>query len=71
VFQLKREVKSGELRLALLIVLLRSVFTTRTSIQVELDMGIFLAFGAVVMRSSLDDLDILELEACAGSLGNE
>jgi hypothetical protein len=34
-------------------------------------MSVFLPFGAVVVRSSLHDLDILELEACAGSLGNE
>lgn len=34
-------------------------------------MGVFLPFGAVVMRSSLNNLDILELEACAGSLGDE
>jgi hypothetical protein len=71
VFQLKREVKSGRLRLALLIVLIRSVLATRTCIKVELDMGIFLALGAVVMRSSLDNLDILELEARAGRLRDE
>jgi hypothetical protein len=71
VFQLKREVKSGRLRLALMIALLRSVLATRTSIKVELDMGIFLTLGAVVMRSALDNLNILELEARAGRLGDE
>jgi hypothetical protein len=34
-------------------------------------MGIFLPLCAVVVRSALDDLDILELEACAGRLGDE
>lgn len=43
----------------------------RTSIQVELDVGIFLSLCAVVVRPALDDLHVLELEAGAGRLGDE
>ena len=43
----------------------------RTGVQVEFDVGIFLSLRAVVVRSSLDHLHVLELEAGAGSLGNE
>lgn len=71
VFQLKREVKSRGLRLALMISLPRSVFATHTSVQVELDMSVFLPFGAVVVRSALDNLDIFKLKARAGSLRDE
>jgi hypothetical protein len=43
----------------------------RTSVQVELDVGIFLSLCAVVVWSSLDDLHVLELEAGAGRLRDE
>jgi hypothetical protein len=47
------------------------LLATRTSIQVKLDMGIFFPLSAVVVRSPLHHLDILELEARAGRLRDE
>lgn len=40
----------------------------RTSIQIELDMRVLLPLSGVVVRPSLHDLHILELEAGTGSL---
>jgi hypothetical protein len=43
----------------------------RTSIEVEFDVCILLLLSTVVVRSTLDDLDILELEAGTGRLRDE
>lgn len=49
----------------------RMLFATRTGIQVELDMRVFFSLRAVIVRSALDDLHVLELQASTGRLRDE
>lgn len=54
-----------------MVIALGCAVALRTGVKVELDVGIFFSLGAVVVRSSLDDLHVLELKAGAGRLRNE